>query len=78
MKKRPRQELPRLSGATPVLQLVAPRRPATLSAVSNPVSQGGAATCAAARLKIHETQIFTRISWKTMVKMSKPLTMATA
>jgi hypothetical protein len=40
--------------------------------------EGGAATCAAARLKIHETQIFTRISWKTMVKMSMPLTMATA
>lgn len=65
------QGLPTLSGAALVLQLAAP-------AVANSVSEGGAATCAAARLTIHETQIFTKISWKTMVKMSMPLTMATA
>ncbi len=55
-----------------------PSRPATLPAVSNSVNQGGAATRAAARLKVQDTQIFTRTSWKRMVKMSKPLTMATA
>ena len=63
--------MPPLSGAALVLQLAAP-------AVANSVSEGDAATCAAARLTIHETQIFTKISWKTMVKMSMPLTMATA
>jgi hypothetical protein len=37
----------------------------------------GAATCAAARSKIHETQKCTRTSWIRMVATSKPLTMVT-
>jgi hypothetical protein len=77
VKQRLGQGLPPLSGAAPVLQHAA--RPAVeWQAVWNSVSRGGAATCVAARLKIHAVQIFTRISWKTMVKMSKPLTIATA